>query len=75
MLAEQPGHEQQCFPGPVPGHDVLRMPGVVARNQGDVAEWLAADPGGLVLEEAVLAVRTGEVELLAVIERADGGHD
>jgi hypothetical protein len=30
VLADQPGYEQQCGPGPVVGHDVLRLPGGVA---------------------------------------------
>src|SRR5215472_8991356 len=73
--AAQPGQEQQCAPGPVVGHDVLRLPGGVAGDQHDVAELLAADPSGVVLQEAVLGVRAGEVELLGVIERADVGDD
>ena len=35
----------------------------------------AADLGGVVLQEAVLAVRAGEGEILRLIERADGDHD
>ena len=62
VLADQPGYEQQCGPGPVVGHDVLRLPGGVAGDQDDVADLLAADPGGVVLQEAVLAVGAGEVE-------------
>jgi hypothetical protein len=72
VLAYQPGQEQQCAAGPVVAHDPLRLPGGVAGNQGDVADRLAADPGGVVLEPAVLALRAGESELLVVIERADG---
>src|SRR5215831_15656995 len=72
VLAHQPGHEQQCGAGPVVGDDVLRLPGGVAGDQDGVADLLAADPGGVVLQEAVLAVRAGEAELLVVIERADG---
>jgi hypothetical protein len=36
---------------------------------------VASNPGGVVLEEAVLAVGAGEVELLGVIERVDVGHN
>jgi hypothetical protein len=55
---------------------MLRLPGGVAGDQDDVADLPAtADLGGVVLQEAVLAVRAGEVELLGVIEPADGGHD
>jgi hypothetical protein len=75
VLAYQPGQEQQRGPGPIVGHDVLRLPGGVAGDQHDVAELLIADPGGVVLEEAILAVRAGEVELLGVLQRADVGHD
>ena len=57
MLAHQPGQMRQCGPGPVVGHDVLCLPGGVAGDQDDVADLLAtADLGGVVLEEAVLAV-------------------
>src|SRR5271169_876061 len=71
VLAYQPGQEQQSAPGPVVAHDVLGLPGGVAGDQRDVADRLAADSGGVVLEPAVLAVWAGEVELLVVIERAD----
>ena len=70
MLPDQPGHEQQGGPGPVVSDDVLRLPGGVASDQDNVAELLAADPGGVVLQEAVFAVGAGEIELLVVIERA-----
>jgi hypothetical protein len=56
MLAYQPRHEQECRPGSVVGHDALCLPGGVAHDQDDVAERLAADPGRVVLEEAVFAV-------------------
>src|SRR5215475_10212473 len=76
VLAYQPGQQQQRAPGPVVGHDVLRLPGGVAGYQHDVAELLTtADPGGVVLQEAAIAVRAGEVELLGVVESADVGHD
>jgi hypothetical protein len=32
VLADQPGYEQKCGPGPVVGHDVLRLPGGLARG-------------------------------------------
>ena len=67
ILAYQPGQEQQCASGPVVAHDVLRLPGGVAGDHGDVADRLAADPGGVVLEPAVVAVRAGEMEVLVVI--------
>lgn len=51
MLAYQQGQAQQCVPGPVVGHDVLRLPGGVAGDHYDVAYWLAADPGGVVLQK------------------------
>jgi hypothetical protein len=70
VLAYKSRHEQQCAPGPVVGHDVLHLPGGVAGNQHDVANGLALDPSGVVLEEAVVAIRAGEVELLGVIESA-----
>src|SRR5262245_59658800 len=69
LLDYQPGQVQQCGPGPVVGHDALRLPGGVAGDQDDVADLLTtADLGGVVLQEAVLAVRAGEGELLGVIE-------
>src|SRR5271169_792374 len=76
LLADQPGQVQQSGPRPVVGHDVLRLPGGVAADQDNVADLpTTADLGRVVLQEAVLAVRAGEVELLGVIERADAGHD
>jgi hypothetical protein len=56
-------------------HDVLGLPGGVAGNHPDNAEGLAADLSGVVLEEAVVAVVTGEVELLVLIQRFGGDHD
>src|SRR6516165_12520753 len=76
LLAYQPGQVQQCGPGPVVGHDVLRLPGGVAGDQDDIADLPApADLGRVVLQEAVLAIRAGEGEVLGDVERADGGHD
>ena len=42
LLADQPGQLQQCGPGPVVGHDALRLPGGVAGDQDDVADLPAA---------------------------------
>jgi hypothetical protein len=57
---------QQCLPGPVAGQDVLRPPGGVAGDQDDVADLLTtADLDGVVLQEAVLGIGAGKVELLA----------
>jgi hypothetical protein len=62
LLADQPGQVQRCGPGPVVGHDVLRLPGGVAGDQDDVADLLTtAALGRVVLQEAVLAIRAGEV--------------
>ena len=71
VLTDQLGQEQECAPGPVVADDVLSLAGGVAGDHGVVADDLAGDPGGVVLEETVLAVGAGEVELLHVIERAD----
>ena len=57
LLADQPGQEQQRAARPVVAHDALRLPGGVVVDQGDVADRLAADPGGVILDLAVLAVR------------------
>ena len=62
LLAYQPGQEQQCGPRPVIGHDVLRLPGGVAGDQDDVADLpTTADLGGVVLQEAVFAVRAAKL--------------
>jgi hypothetical protein len=54
---------------------VLRLPGGVAGDQDDTADGLAADMSGVILDEAVVADGTDEVELLALIQRADGDQD
>jgi hypothetical protein len=51
---------------------VLGLPGGVAGDQDDAADGLAADLGGVVLKEAVVVDGAGEVELLVLIQRADG---
>src|SRR6188472_4500139 len=75
LLAHQAGQEQQRTAWPVVRRDVLGLPGRVACDQGDTADRLAADLSGVVLEEAVVAPGASEVELLALIQRADGVND
>src|SRR5215470_2916463 len=75
LLAQQAGQEQQRTAWPVARHDVLGLPGVVADDQDNTADGLAADLSDVVLEEAVLATGAGKLVLLAVIQRADGDHD
>jgi len=51
---------------------------VEAAHRAFQTDWrwrTPAERAALLLEEAVLAVRAGEVELLGVIERADVAHD
>src|SRR6476660_6367138 len=55
LLAEQAGHEQQRAAWPVVRCDVLGLPGGVSGDQADTANGLAADPGGVVLDERVVA--------------------
>src|SRR6266487_1768817 len=50
-------------------------PGGVAADQDDTADGPAADLSGVVLEEAGFADGADEVELLGLIQRADGGQD
>jgi len=54
---------------------VLSLPSGVTGDQDDTAEGLTADLSDVVLEEAVGAIGTSKLELLAVIERADRKHD
>ena len=75
LLAHQAGQEQQRTAWPVVRHDVLGLPGGVAGDQDDTADGLAADLSGVVLEEAVVAGGADEVELLVLIQRADGDQD
>ena len=56
---------------PVTRHDVLGLPGGVTGDQDDTADGLTVDLSDVVLEEAVVAVGAGELELLVVIQRAD----
>src|SRR6516162_6425787 len=74
VLAYQPGQEQQCPPGPVVAHDVLRLPGGVAGDYSEVLDRLAADSGGVVLEPAVVTEGADGVEILVVIQRADARY-
>src|SRR5712691_732238 len=75
LLAHQAGQQQQRAAWPVVRHDVLGLPGGVAGDQDDRADGLAADLSGVVLEEAVVADGADEVELLVLIQRADGDQD
>jgi len=67
--------EQQRTAWPVVRRDVLGLPGGVRGDQDGAAGGLAAGPSGVVLEEAIVAVGAGEVELLVLVERADRAHD
>src|SRR5713226_1178692 len=69
FFAHQAGQEQQRAPWPVVRRDVLGLPGGVASDQDDTADGLAADLSGVVLEPAVVAAGTGELDLLVVIQR------
>src|SRR5262249_5578575 len=75
LLAHQTGQEQQRAAWPVARHDVLGLPGGVSSDQNDTADRLAADHGRVVLEETVVAHGADEVELLGLIERADGDQN
>src|SRR5713226_9636455 len=72
FFGHQAGQEQQRAPWPVVRRDVLGLPGGVASDQDDTADGLAADLSGVVLKEAVAAHGADEVELLVLIQRADG---
>jgi hypothetical protein len=69
------GEEQHRASWPVIHHDVLGLPGGVARNRHDNARRLAADPSGVILEETIVAVIAGEAELLVLIDLAGGDDD
>src|SRR6266568_1400156 len=75
LLAQQAGQDQQRAAWPVVRRDVPGLPGGVAGNQDDRADGLAADLSGVVLEEAVVAVGAGEVELPVLIQLANVDHD
>src|ERR1700733_3140559 len=75
LLAHQVGQEQQRTAWPVVRGDVLGLPGGVPGHEDGTANRFAADLSCVVLEPAVLAVGAGEVELLGLVQRADGAHD
>ena len=56
-------------------HDLLGLPGGVVGDQDDNADGHAADHGGVVLEEPVVANRPSEFELLVLIKLAGGDDD
>lgn len=56
-------------------HDVLGLPGSVEGNRDDNADVLTAHLSGVVLEEAVVANRACEFELLVLIQLLGGDHD
>jgi hypothetical protein len=57
------------------GCDVLRLAVGVEGDEVEAPERPAAHLGGVVLDEAVVAPGAGEVEVLAVVELADGADD
>ena len=56
-------------------HDVLCVAGRVSGDGDDDAGGLAVDLGGVVLDEAVVAVVAEMVEFLVLVERAGVGHE
>jgi hypothetical protein len=56
-------------------HDVLGLPGSVEGNRDDDADVLTADLSGVVVEEAVVANRACEFELLVLLQLLGGDHD
>src|SRR5262249_6865612 len=54
---------------------MLCLASSVTRDQDDATDGLAVDLRDVVLEEAVVAVRAGEPELLVLIQGTDREHD
>lgn len=52
----------------IAGDDVLGFSHVIAGDQHDVSNGVPADVGDVVLQEAVLAVGTGELVRLLVVQ-------
>src|ERR671932_1303086 len=75
LFAQQARQEQQRAARPVARRDVLGLPVGIAAYQDNSADGLATDCSDVVLEKAVFAAGAGEVELLALIQRADGKQD
>src|SRR5262249_47072263 len=76
LLARQAGQEQQRAAWPVVRGDVAGVPVRIATDKDGAGDRLATDSSDVVLDPTVLvAIGSGEVELLAVIQRAEGTHD
>src|SRR5215510_2706608 len=71
---QQAGEAHDRSAWPITRYDMLGLPSVVALDQYDTADWLAANFGDVVLEPAVVPVRADKLKLLAVIQRLDGQH-
>jgi hypothetical protein len=56
-------------------HDVLGLAGGVAVNHADNADRLAFDLSRVVLDEVVVAVGAGVVDLLVLVQRFDCQDD
>ena len=67
LLTQQTCKEHNRVEGPVACHNVLRLAGGVTGNQDDTANGFTVDLGDVVLEEPVVAVRAGELELLVLV--------
>jgi hypothetical protein len=75
LLPQQAGEEHQRAERPVVDDDVLRLPVGVERDQVDGPDRCAANLGGVVLDEAVVAPGAGEVEVLTVVQLAGAADD
>jgi hypothetical protein len=75
LLAQQTGEEHHRAERPVVGCDVLRLAVGVEGDQVERTERPAANLGSVVLDEAVVALGAGEVEVLTVVQLAYGADD
>ena len=68
FLAKQAGKEQQGPEWPITRDDMLGLADGVTGDQDHAANRLTVDLGDVVLEEAVVAARPGELELLVLVQ-------
>ena len=68
LLTQQTCKDHHRVERPVACHNMLRLAGGVTGDEDDTANGLTVNLGNVVFDEPVVAVGTGELELLVLVQ-------
>src|SRR6476660_1038214 len=70
LLTQQTCKDHHRLEWPVASHNMLRLAGGVTGDKDDTTNRVTVNLGNVVFDEPVVAVGTGELELLMLVQRA-----